>query len=193
MSNSNQPQGLRPVGTLGAAGYVGRVERFYSSDATAIGIGDPVTLTGAGGLTADGVPICIRGSVGGIHAGVCVGIELIPTDLTITFKKASQGTYLLVDTDPNTIFEIQEDSVGGSIALADGTKDISLILGTVDTVTGNSKTMIDSSTVAANVALDCLLLRTAKCVDNSYPGTYAKWLVKLNNHQYGPAIVRLGV
>jgi hypothetical protein len=194
MTNANVAQGLRPVGTVGQTGYVGKIERFYSSDATAIGIGDPVTLTGAGGIHTDGkTPICIRGTVGGIHAGVCVGIELIPTDLTMTYKKASQGTFLLVDVDPMTIFEIQEDSAGGSVALADGTKDISIILGTVDTVTGNSKTMIDSSTVAANVALDCLLLRPAPAVDNTAASANSKWLVKLNNHQYGPAIVRLGV
>lgn len=194
MANRNTPMGLRPVGTLGQSGYVGRIERFYSSDATAIGIGDPVTLTGAGGIHTDGkTPICIRGTVGGIHAGVMVGIELIPTDLTMTYKKASQGTFILVDTDPMTIYEIQEDSVAGSVALADGTKDASIILGTVDTVTGNSKTMLDSSTAAANVALDLLLLRPAPTIDNTAASAYAKWHVKLNNHQYGPAIVRLGV
>jgi hypothetical protein len=194
MANSNVPNGLRPVGTFGAPAYVGKVERFYSSDATAIGIGDPVTLTGAGGLHTDGkTPICIRGTVGGIHAGVCVAVDLDPTNLSKNYKAASAGTFIMVDTDPMTIFEIQEDSVGGSIALADGTKDCSLVLGTVDTTTGNSKTMLDSSTASADVSKDCKLLRPAPAVDNTAAASYAKWLVKLNNHQYGPAIVRLGV
>lgn len=194
MPNLNTPKGLRPVGTHGAPSYVGKLERFYSSDATAIGIGDPVTLTGSGGIHTDGkTPICIRGTVGGIHAGVCVGIELFPNDLSITHKKASQGTFLLVDTDPQTVYEIQEDSDGGSIALADGTKDCALILGSASAVTGNSGAMLDSSTVSADVSKDCKLLRPAPAADNTAASTYAKWHVKLNNHQYGPAIVRLGV
>ena len=195
MANQNQPMGLRPVATIGNSGYKGTIETFYvpSTDATAIGIGDPVTLTGAGGLHTDGTPICKRGTVGGVAAGVCVGVKLLPNDLTVTYRKASTSMYILVDTDPNTIYEIQEDSVGGAVALADGTKNASLILGTVDTVTGNSKTMLDSSTVAADATLDLLILRPAPAVDNTVPLAYAKWLVKLNLHQFANGVVRVGV
>ena len=44
VGNANTPMGLRPVGTLGSAGYTGRVQTFatHTSDATAIGIGDAV-------------------------------------------------------------------------------------------------------------------------------------------------------
>jgi hypothetical protein len=197
VANSNQPMGLRPVATLGQNGYVGKIEAFSvpATDATAIGIGDPVTLTGAGGLSAAGLPICKRGTVGGVAAGVMVGTVINPLDLTMTggYRKASTAMTILVDTDPNTIYEIQEDSVGGSISLANGTKNVSLILGTVDTVTGNSKTMADSSTVAADATLDLLLLRPAPAVDNTPAATNAKWLVKLNLHQYATGVVRVGV
>lgn len=195
MANVNQPMGLRPVGTIGAGGYVGRIEKFNvpATDGTAIGIGDPVTLTGAGGIAANGLPIVKRGTVGGIAIGVCVGVELVPTDLTLTYRKASTAMNILVDTDPMTVYEIQEDSVGGSIALANGTKDCSLILGTVDTTTGNSKTMLDSSTVAATATLDCLLLRPAPAVDNTPASSYAKWLVKLNLHQFSSGAISIGV
>lgn len=195
MSNSNKPMGLKPVGTIGQAGYVGKLERFYvpSTDATAIGIGDPVTLTGAGGLHTDGTPIVTRGSVGGVCAGVMVGVELTPTDLSLTYRKASTGMHILVDTDPNTIYEIQEDSVGGAIALADGTKNASLVLGTVDTTTGNGKTQVDSSTAAASATLDLLLLRPALGEDNTPAVAYCKWLVKLNLHQFASGVVRVGV
>jgi hypothetical protein len=193
MANLNQPMGLRPVATLGNGGYKGTIEKFYvpSADATAIGLGDPVKL--AGGLSADGYPIATRGTVGGTAIGVCVGVQLQPTDLTLTYRKASTSMYILVDTDPNTVYEIQEDSNGGSIALANGTKNASLVLGTVDTVTGSGKTQVQSSSVAANAALDLLLLRPALAVDNSFPATNAKWLVRLNLHQYAPGVVRVGV
>jgi len=125
-----------------------------------------------------------------------VGVQLNPNDLSMTggYRKASTAMTILVDTDPNTIYEIQEDSVGGSVALADGTKNASLILGTVDVVTGNSKTMLDSSTAAANAALDLLLLRPSLKVDNApVTSPYCKWLVKLNLHQYAAGVVRVGV
>ena len=191
MANLNQPMGLRPVATIGNGSYKGTIERFYvpSTDATAIGLGDPVKL--AGGLSADGFPIATRGTVGGITIGV--GVQLQPNDLTLTYRKASTSMYILVDTDPNTIYEAQEDSVGGFVALADGTKNASIILGTVDTVTGSGKSMLDSSTVAANVALDLLLLRPAPAVDNQFPLAYAKWFVKLNLHQFAPGVVKVGV
>ena len=197
MANENRPMGLRPVGTIGQAGYVGKIEAFNvpATDNTAIGIGDPVTLTGAGGLSAGGLPIVKRGTVGGVAAGVMVGVALNPADLGMTggYRKASTAMTILVDTDPNTIYEIQEDSVGNSIALANGTKNCSLILGTVDTVTGNSKTMADSNTAAADAALDLLLLRPAAKPDNTPAASYCKWLVKLNLHQYASGVVRVGV
>ena len=197
MANQNIPMGLRPVGTIGMAGYRGRIEAFNvpATDATAIGLGDPVTLTGAGGISADGLPIVRRGTVGGIAIGVMVGVKLNPTDLTMAsgYRKASTATTILVDTDPMTIYEIQEDSVGGAISLANGTKDCSLILGTVNTTTGNSMTMLHSSTVAATATLDCLLLRPSLKVDNTPGSSYAKWLVKLNLHQYSSGAISVGV
>lgn len=197
MPNPNTPMGLRPVGTIGQSGYRGKVEAFSvpATDGTAIGLGDPVTLTGAGGLSAAGLPIVKRGTVGGVCAGVMVGVQLNPADLSMVggYRKASTAMTILVDTDPNTIYEIQEDSLGGSVSLANGTKNASLILGTVDTVTGNSKTMLDSSTAAADAALDLLLLRPSLKVDNTPASSYCKWLVKLNLHQYAAGIVRVGV
>jgi hypothetical protein len=195
MANPNLAMGLRPVGTIGQEGYCGKIEAFNvpATDATAIGIGDPVTLTGAGGISADGLPIAKRGTVGGIVVGVCVGVKLSPTDLTLGYRKASTAMTILCDTDPLTVYEIQEDSGGGSISLANGTKDCSLILGTVDTVTGYSKTMLDSSTVAATATLDCLLLRPAPAVNNTPAATNAKWLVKLNLHQYSTGAISVGV
>jgi len=195
MANSNTPFGLRPVGSLNSASYVGKLKKFYvpSTNATAIGIGDPVTIVGAGGLHTDGTPICKRGIASAVICGVMVGVVPLPTDLNLSYRKASTGMYILVETDPNTIFEIQEDSDGGAIALANGTKNATFLLGTVDTVTGNSKTVLDSSTVAANAALDLLLLGPVQSPDNEFPAAYAKWLVKLNLHQYAAGVVRVGV
>jgi hypothetical protein len=178
MANQSSPMGFRPVGTIGQSSYNGKIETFYCGDATAIGIGDPVTIVGAGGIHTDGkTPIITRATSTAVVCGVLTGIMPVPTDLTLTGHKASQATFCLVDTDPNTIYEIQEDSVGGSIALADGTKNANFVLGTVDTTTWNGKTMLDSSSAAASATLDCLLLRPSPVLGNTAAATYAKWLV----------------
>lgn len=193
MANKNMPSGLRPVGTIGSHTYNGKIEKFYvpSTTAAAIGIGDPVKL--AGGLHTDGTPLAARATAGDVVIGVLVGVQPLPTDLTVTYRKASTSMYIYVETDPMTIYEVQEDSVGGAVALASGTQNATIIYGTVDTVTGNGKTMLDSSTVAANAALDLLILRPSPAVDNTVPLAYAKWHVKLNLHQYASGVVRVGV
>ena len=194
MANVNTPFGLRPVGTMGSNTYNGKIEKFYvpATDGTAIGIGDPVAL--AGGVIADGTRIATRGTPSSVICGVMVGVQpLYGGDLTVTWRKASTAMYILVEVDPNTIFEIQEDSVAGAIAIADGTKNGTIILGTVDTTTGNSKTMLDSSTVTASATLDLLLLHPVQSSDNTAAAAYCKWLVKLNLHQYAAGVVRVGV
>ena len=114
MANSNTPYGLRPVGTIGNASYAGKIEKFFvpSTDATAIGLGDPVVL--AGSADADGVPTVTRfsnyvasTSTASTVVGVMVGVVPVPTDLTLNYRKASTAQYVLVDTDPNTIYEVQ--------------------------------------------------------------------------------------
>ena len=81
VGNTNAPMGLRAVGTLGSAGYVGRVATYATStsDTQAIGIGDPVVVTGTG--DAAGVPVVTRLTQAGTTAivGAVVGIVPDPT------------------------------------------------------------------------------------------------------------------
>lgn len=184
MANTNTPFGLKPVGTIGSAGYVGRVEKFFSStsETAAIGIGDPVAL--AGSADADGVPTAIRMTAGGTAVGVVVGTVPDPDNLNKNYKPASTARYLLVDTDPNTVYEVQETSAAATtyIAAASVGLNATLSLGTVDTTTGNGKTVL-TTTVATTATLDVQILRLAPKADNAI-GQYAKWLVRLNNNQY---------
>lgn len=184
MANSNTPFGLRPVGTLGNASYAGKVQKFLSStsETAAIGMGDPVAL--AGSADADGVPTCIRMTAGGTAVGVVVGAVPDPTNLTTNYKPASTARYLLVETDPNTIYEVQETSASTStyIAAASVGLNATLSMGTVDTTTGNGKTVL-TTTVATTTTLDVQILRLSPAVGNAI-GQYAKWLVRLNNNQY---------
>jgi hypothetical protein len=186
VANTNSPFGLRPVGTLGNASYSGKIQKFFSStsETAAIGMGDPVAL--AGSADADGIPTVIRMTTGGTAVGVVVGAVPDPTDLTTNFKKANTARYLLVDTDPNTVYEIQSNYDGTNASTQAAAADVgtnwTIAMGTVDTTTGNGKTVM-GTTKGTNTTYDLQLLRLSPGVDNEI-GQYAKWLVRLNLNQY---------
>jgi hypothetical protein len=99
------------------------------------------------------------------------------------YHPASTAQYILVADDPNLLFEIQEDSVGGSIAMATaGTKNADLVAGTGSTVTGFSGWQLDSSTIQTTNTLQLRLVQGLTQVDNTMASTNAKWLVKINLH-----------
>ena len=185
MPNPNAPFGLRPVGTLGNNLYSGKVQKFFvpSTDAASIGIGDPVALAGSG--DADGVPTAKRMTAGGVCVGVCVGAQPQFANLNLpNYRPASTDGYILVETDPNTIFDIQESSASTSafIAATQIGENGTLTLGTVDTTTGNGKTVL-STTSGTATTLDVQILRLAPTVGNAI-GQFAKWQVRLNLNQY---------
>lgn len=184
MPNVNAPFGLRPVGSIGNASYAGKLQRFYvpATDSTTIGMGDPVAL--AGSADADGVPTAKRLTAGGVCVGVVVGFQPNPLNLNLSYRPGSAEGYLLVDTDPNTIYEVQETSASTSafIAATQVGENATFALGTVDTTTGNGKTVIGTST-ATTATLDCQIMRLAPTVGNAI-GQYAKWQVRLNLNQY---------
>lgn len=184
--NPNTPAGLRPVGTLGSAGYTGRVKVFATStsDSAAIGIGDPVVLTGEG--DTDGVPIVTRLTQAGTTAivGAVVGVVPNYADLTKTYRVASTNMKVLVDVDPNTIYEIQTGTTAATtiLGVAAVGQNVTLTMGTVDTTTGNGKTVL-STTAGTTTTLNVKILDLSQKVGN-IAGDYAKFNVIINNHQY---------
>ena len=183
MANANVPFGLRLVQNQGC--MEGKIEKFYvpSTDSAAIGLGDPVKL--AGSADANGVPTVARLATPGtdVFAGVMVGVEPLPTDLSLNYRKASTAMYIYVCTDPAALYEVQEDSAGGALAATSVGLNANVVLGTVDTTTGNGKTMLDSSTALGTSTLDLQVVRLVARPDNEI-GNYAKWIVKLNKTQY---------
>jgi hypothetical protein len=184
--NTNAPMGLRPVGTLGSAGYTGRVQVFSTStsDTQAIGIGDPVVLSGT--ADTDGIPTVTRLTQAGTTAivGALVGVAPDPTDLTLGYRKASTAMKCLVDTDPNTIYEIADSSSAQTtcIAATDVGNNATLALGTVDTTTGNGKTVL-GTTIGTTTTLNVKIIGLSPRVGNAI-GDYAKYEVLINNHNY---------
>ena len=194
MANSNKPFGLRPVGTLGQGCYTGKVQRFYvpADNSTAIFIGDTVVLASSSDaqkLYGDDSysPEVAVGTASTIQTGVCVGIEPVWTDLSITYRKASTAMYIYVDTDPMTIYSMQGDSTVFTVADVGLNATITATAG--DTTTGRSKFVLTNPQASATEGL--LILNIDPAPDNEV-GAYMRFLVKLNLHQFG-ASVRVGI
>lgn len=186
MANANRPFGLRPVGTLRGGPYTGKVRKFYvpATDGTAIYIGDTVKIGGsAGSLYNDDVsyPTVAKAASGDVVIGVMVGIEPLPSDLSVNYRKASTGMYVFVDTDPDTIYEVQSDATGIAAASVHLNAEISVVAGS--TVTGQSASVL--TTPGADATHDLLVLGLSPAVDNDVSSApYCRALVRLNLNQY---------
>lgn len=189
MANSDGAFGLKPVGYRSGAPYNGACKKYYipSTDSTAVYIGGLVKL--AGSADAKGVPT-VTGNVsaGNAVVGVVVGVDPVEGVSSINLdnkhRPASTAMYVYVADDPELVFEVQEDSVGGAIAVASVGLNTALTgLTGGSATTGQSSMEIDSSEVAVTATLDVQILRAVVREDNEI-GNYAKWLVKLNNHQF---------
>lgn len=190
MTNVNAPQGFSPVKYSSGAPYVGAFNTYFvpATDSTALFIGDPVI--DAGSADSRGVPTVTRATAGsGAYTrGVVIGfLPVYPTittapNLNITYRPASTAMYAMVADDPDILFEIQEDSVGGALAATNTGQNADFVAGAGSTATGLSGFMLDSSTAATTNTLQCRIVSLADRVDNII-GTNAKWLVTFNLHQ----------
>lgn len=133
-----------------------------ATDSTALYIGDVVELVNTtGAMDAAGENIAVtRFASGSIPLGVIVGFkEDSSALLTGNYRAASTLRYVDVCVDPDAVYVVQEDAVGGAITAANigAMKNANLIVAAGSTVTGKSGTMLDSSTVTASAA-DCKIL-----------------------------------
>lgn len=195
MANSNAPRGLIPVRYRNGSPYMGAVRTYYvpSTDANAIFPGDPVIIGGDGDSAGTPTATLATAATGRI-TGVMVGIRpggnntLIPPK----YRAASTAEYILVADEPDLLFEVQEDGVGGSLAATSIGLNISLIAAAGNAFTGTSGWMIDSSTAATTNTLQMRIIGLQQRADNVI-GTTAKWLVANNLPTETGAAGSLGV
>jgi hypothetical protein len=160
-----------------------------SGDTNAYAIGDPVVLSGAG--SAGGIPTVTLATAGTgnqvLGAIISTGgrkyggslVDPANLDTTVIPATKTKDYYVLVADDPDIEFEIQEDSVGGDLAVSSLGININLVSGTNNGY--SSGWMADSSSVATTATLQLQLLRLSQRPDNAV-GTYAKWVVRIVNH-----------
>lgn len=197
MANPNAPFGIGAIMANGQP-YMGQgiLCAVPASQSGNIFKGDPVVALG--GTDAYGCPLVgiATAGAGGSILGSMMSISNGPSQgagnaaFTVTrdlpvYRQASIANYILVSDDPNYLFAVQEDSVGGAIATATGGfANGNLVAGAGSTVTGFSGWQLQSSSVSssANTTYQVRLLGLLRGASNAL-GVNAVWIVRLNNPQ----------
>lgn len=179
MANPNTPRGFVPLRDAGSKPHSGGVEMFYvpASDGTALYIGDPVVKNGS--ASPEGVAAVILATAGGQITGVVQGFMPNGTTDMAGYRAASTAAYVLVNTDPDTLYEIQEDGVGGQLAAADIGLNADFIHAAGDAYSHRSGVMLDTSTKATTATLPLKIMGLKQVPGNDF-GAYAKVVVKIN-------------
>jgi hypothetical protein len=180
MANVNSPRGFTPVKMADGKPYCGIGNRYYKdTTAGAIGIGDPVIRVVSSSDPLGG-PEIVRATTGAAITGVVVGIEPNRSDLSKLYLAAGDTGYVLVEDDPNVIFEVQEGGSGTQLAVTDVGKHIDSVTALdCDTVTGRSKYQIDNNAKATD---NTWIIKGLSSKPDNAVGQYAKWLVQANLH-----------
>ncbi|WP_342626914.1 hypothetical protein AAC691_11040 [Nguyenibacter vanlangensis] len=189
--NANSPFGLRPMAYASGAPYGGGVQVYYvpASNATPLFLGDPVLALG-GAADASGVPavgIAAAGASGpitGVMQGIAnnAGETVLPVLQNQTpYLPAGQAAYIYVADDPNLVFAVQEDSIGGALPAGAASSNASLVAGAGSTVSSLSGWQLQSSSLGTAAGGQMRILRAYQSIDNAI-GANARWLCRINLH-----------
>jgi hypothetical protein len=162
--NRNAPFGCRYVNNLTGGGEYIRTMIHASGDGTAIGYGDPVTITGA----ADTVE---QYDVNDPIHGIALNYVALST----------LGNVGVVFINHTSVFEVQEDSDAGDIAAASEGLNVNFATApAANTTTGLSQFVLDSSTVATTASLNLKILAPSPRANNNAVQNYCVWLCSPN-------------
>lgn len=195
MANVSKISGLAPVQYLNGSPWNGQAREYYipSTDTKAYAIGDPVDL--AGGADTKGVPSVtlatagnnsgankLLGAIvgaGGAVYGATLGNANNQNTIVVPATK-TQNYYVLVADDPNIMFEMQEGGTGTALAATEVGLNCDLASGTNNGYV--SGWVIDNAATSTSANFQLRLWGLTQKSDNAF-GTYAKWLVSINNHR----------
>lgn len=181
MANVDAPRGLIPVASQGAAiSFAVEEMTVDASNATAIFRGDLVKLEDDG----NAAPAAAGNSAYGVCVGVVVNPAVAATIHPGYLPATTAGTILVIPAAADILYEIQEDSDGGSLALTAVGSNVDIVAGAGSTVTGLSAHEIDSSssTDGAPGSAQLRIVGLVQKVDNEV-GTNARWLVRIVENQ----------
>lgn len=185
MANPDIVRGLQPISNAYSGSYTGgaRVYTVPAGDSTAIFIGDPVKLVGTSQTVNGQVYADIaQAATGDVMVGVVIGVLADVATSTI-YRAASTLRRVLVVDDPNVEFEIQEVSGGTALTANDIGLNANFVVGSGSTTTGYSGVELNNSGEATTNTLDLKIMGLVPRENNAI-GENAKWIVRINRHQY---------
>lgn len=195
MANLNNPNGARVITSMNGAGFAGQLSLYECDSASAnIFPGDLIKME------ADGKVAPISAGSDGNLVGVCVGVlNHMPTktqgkydhslsngatpDLYKKYHATGTAGVILVYVDPNGLYEMQEDAVGGALSLADIGANVNVEATAGNTNTGTSKMELDSSSVTTSSA-QLRLVDFVNRPDNELGSAGARWVVRINKSHW---------
>ena len=199
----NNPQGLRPVGTLTGANWTQQVHTYAiaSDSSNTYAIGDVVKT--AAGTDANGIPYVVKATSGDVPVGAIVGFVTAPNtatslqgtnlNLNITYLPKSAGLqYALVMDGSDALFEVQMDSTNITLANLHKNSNLTITADQTSTLSGSapySNTVLTGSTVNTTNTFVIRMLGLVQRVDNApsdstHGGPYCKVLCCWNQHEY---------
>jgi len=171
MANTDNPHGLRPIGTIHGGGF--EVEEFNK----VVGYGTAIFMFDAVNRVADG----------SIEASATPGTTNY-SGVSLNFGAALKATPHLVLTDPSVIYEAQDNNATDGIAAADLGLNANLQLNAGNTTTEQSGHEINETGADVTATLDVHLRKLFGAVDNAH-GAWARIEITFNKHRMAPATV----
>lgn len=189
--------GLRPVRHKNGSPYNGECNIYHipSSNSATIGIGEVLVLAGSMD-SANVVPEVAQAAENSSAViGVVVGFASSAIGTAIPYASApylpaSTAGYVLVADDPDLIFQVQEDAVGGAVSAANvgsmyyAALSYASSTANTNTATGMSKTMLDSdSASSSSTSTQLQIIGVAKTPGNAAAQSDGAVLeVMINSH-----------
>lgn len=187
---SNFPNGILPVRYISGAPWNDAYNEYQiaSAYATSIFFGDPVTL-GTGGQLAIGV-------AGSAIIGIFYGCKYTDSTGTAKFSpywpastvtQNSAAALAYVADCPDLVFSVQETNAsnlaGTPLTQAAVGQNFDFLVGTGTTASGQSTTSLNNASTPTTATNNLKILSLDPTVGNTY-GSFANWLVIINNHLY---------
>jgi hypothetical protein len=187
---TNAPAGLQPVRKLDGSAWTSSLNSYQIANdySSTLFTGDPVAIS------ADGV--LVRGTAGSSFLGVFQGCKYVDSSGVVKFQAFWPGNpgiltgstvEALVLDDPNVIYTIQETNASGAagtpLALADRGLNANFLYTAGSTATGQSAVSLNNASEADTSTLNLKIIGLDPTPGNAL-GSFANWLVMLNNTQY---------
>lgn len=157
MANANAPYGFRLVRTEGKE-Y--RVRYYNKASGSVIAEGDLVKQDASGNVT-------LQSSTGAI-----LGVAQ-------EYKASADTSQIAICDDPEAVFEVQ---CSADFAAADVFQNADQTYTAPNDALRRSKTALDSASFGTTATLQCRILSLSYLPPDNAVGSYAKVLVKINNH-----------